>query len=215
MNVRLTAIPVTLIALLAYGEAQAQVEYSFEATDDYLAPAAAWPAWQQVLIQHELEREALQRCVDSKDECSRRMRGLHHLLIKGKDLTLEQQVRLVNRYINKKRYVDDRIAFRSEVGNKWETLTEFLNTGGDCEDFAVAKYFVLREFGVPAEDMRVVVGKEYRRSDHHAMLAVNTGDEVWLLDSDNRIYKNGRQDMKRFVYAINEDGIWDHESSTE
>ena len=59
-----------------------------------------------------------------------------------------------------------------QAGNQFETLTEFLKSGGDCEDFAMAKYFVLREFGVPAENMRIVVGKERMRSDHHAMLAV-------------------------------------------
>ena len=92
-----------------------------------------------------------------------------------------------------------------------ETLTEFLHSGGDCEDFAVAKYFVLREFGVEAEDMRIVIGRESRRATHHAMLAIRFNEDVWLLENDNSIHRNGFQDINRFVYAINEQGIWDHE----
>ena len=197
-------------ALLA-GNAYGQTRYSFETPDDFLAPAADWVDWKNVLDQHALEREQLQPCLDDAEQCTRRQKSLRHLLVKGRDLSLEQQVRLVNRYINRKRYVDDRIRSRSEAGNKWETLAEFLRSGGDCEDFAVAKYFVLRELGVSAERMRVVVGKEPRRAEHHAMLAVNVGEEVWLLESDNRIYRNGNQEMNQFVYAINEIGIWDHE----
>lgn len=212
MKLRLTAVPVVLLAAFATSGAHGQSQYSFETPDDYLAPAATWADWQAVLDQHETERETIQLCVADEETCTKRLKALRHILVKGADLTLEQQVKLVNRYINRRRYIDDRVRRSSLAGNKFETLTEFLNAGGDCEDFAIAKYFVLREFGVPAEDMRIVVGKERRRSDHHAMLAVNGGDKVWMLENDNRIYRNGNQDMTRFVYAINENGIWDHES---
>lgn len=209
---RLTAVPALLLAAFAASSAHGQSQYTFETPDDYLAPAATWTDWQAVLDQHEKEREAIQLCVADEETCTKRLKGLRHVLVKGADLTLEQQVKLVNRYVNRRRYIDDRVRRSSLAGNKFETLTEFLNGGGDCEDFAIAKYFVLREFGVPAEDMRVVVGKERRSTDHHAMLAVNGGDKVWMLENDNRIYRNGNQDMTRFVYAINENGIWDHES---
>jgi predicted transglutaminase-like cysteine proteinase len=125
--------------------------------------------------------------------------------------TLEQQIRLVNRYINKQRYKDDRISSKSVAVNQWETLTEFLHRGGDCEDFAVPKYFVPIEFGVDAMDMRIVIGREAQRATHHAMLAIKFDDDVWLLENDNTIHKNGYQDIEEFVYALNEQGIWDHE----
>lgn len=212
MKLRHTAITVIALTLLVTGGAHGQARYSFETPDDYLAPAASWTALQEVLTQHEADRETIQQCLEDEASCTRKLRRLRLVLTKGAELSLDQQIRLVNRYINKHRYVDDRIQRSSLAGNKFETLTEFLQSGGDCEDFALAKYFVLREFGVPAHDMRIVVGKERRGSEHHAMLAVNTGDDVVLLENDNRIYRNGNRDLVRFVYAVNELGIWDHET---
>jgi predicted transglutaminase-like cysteine proteinase len=191
--------------------AYCQTMYSFETAEEFFAPAAAWPAWQDTLDRHYSERETVQQCLRDAEACPQRLRGLRHILLRGADLTPEQQIRLVNRYINRQPYKDDRVSSQSVAGNQWETLTEFLHHGGDCEDFAVAKYFVLREFGVDAEDMRIVIGRESQRATYHAMLAIRFDEGVWLLENDNTIHRNGYQDINRFVYAINEQGIWDHE----
>lgn len=211
MRPRLEIILVALLTMFASTGAYCQTMYSFEITEDYFAPAASWSAWQDTLDRHHSEREVIHQCLSDSETCSRQLKGLRHILLKGADLTPEQQVRLVNRYINRQRYQDDRVSSQSTAGNQWETLTEFLDSGGDCEDFAVAKYFILREFGVDAEDMRIVIGKEPQRATHHAMLAIRFDEGVWLLENDNTIHRNGYQDINRFVYAINEQGIWDHE----
>ena len=200
-----------LLTAFAFTDASGQALYSFESDEDFFAPAANWAAWQDMLDRHRFQRQSIQECLDDETTCARRLRGLRTILFRGADLKLDQQIRLVNRYINMQHYEEDRISWLSEAGNQWRTLTEFLNTGGDCEDFAVAKYFVLREFGVEADDMRIVIGKEPRRAAHHAMLAIRLADEVWLLENDNTIRRNGSQDIDKFVYAINEQGIWDHE----
>ena len=211
MRHRLEIALAVLLTMCAFTGAYGQAVYSFETAEDFFAPAANWPAWQDTLDRHYSEREAIRLCLSDEEACSRRLRGLRHVLLRGESLRLEQQISLVNRYINRQRYEDDRVSSRSSAGNQWETLTEFLHRGGDCEDFAVAKYFILREFGVDAEDMRIVIGRESQRATHHAMLAIRLDKDVWLLENDNTIHRNGYQDMDRFVYAINEQGIWDHE----
>jgi len=211
LRFRLRIIQATVFMMFASTGAYCQTPYSFETAEDFLAPAATWPAWQNTLERHRSERDAIYQCLSDEDTCTQRLKGLRLVLLKGADLRLEQQIRLVNRYINRHDYKDDRVSSRSAAGNQWETLTEFLHRGGDCEDFAVAKYFVLREFGVDAEDMRIVIGREAQRTTHHAMLAVRFDEGVWLLENDNTIHRNGYQDISRFVYAINERGIWDHE----
>ena len=211
MRHRLEIALAVLLTVCASTDAQCQTLYSFETAEDFFAPAANWPAWQDTLDRHYFERKAIHQCLSDEEACTRRLRGLRHILLKGADLRLEQQISLVNRYINKQRYEDDRVSSRSSAGNQWETLTEFLHHGGDCEDFAVAKYFILREFGVDAEDMRIVIGRESQRATHHAMLAIRLDESVWILENDNTIYRNGYQGIDRFVYAINEQGIWDHE----
>ena len=213
MQLRFGIVLTVVLTMFVSNDANSQALYSFDSAEDYFAPATSWTAWQETLDQHDAERTEIQACLGDEAACSRRLKGLRHILIKGAELRLDQQIKLVNRYINKHRYKDDRISSASGAGNQWETLTGFLHRGGDCEDFAVAKYFVLREFGVAADDMRIVVGRESRRATHHAMLAIRLDESIWLLENDNRIHRNGFQDMNRFVYAINEQGIWDHEKA--
>ena len=88
---------------------------------------------------------------------------------------------------------------------------EFLAGGGDCEDFALAKYFLLREFDIPASDMRVVVALDRSVGEHHALLVVRQADTdgAWLLDTDNRIHQRKPASI-RYEYAVNEEGVWDH-----
>jgi predicted transglutaminase-like cysteine proteinase len=201
----------TFLTVFTITDARCDVRYSFETDRDYFAPASSWTAWQDTLDRHQFERDLIQECLRDESACTRRLKGLRTVLLKGSELRVDQQIRLVNRYINRQRYKEDRISWRSAAGNQWQTLVEFLSKGGDCEDFAVAKYFVLREFGFDAEDMRVVIGREPQRATHHAMLAIRLDGDVWLLENDNSIYRNSGQDIERFVYAINEQGIWDHE----
>jgi predicted transglutaminase-like cysteine proteinase len=211
VQLRLEIFLMTLLTMFVSVDAECQTKYSFETAEDFFAPAADWPAWRDTLERHQFQREEIHECLDDEEACARRLRGLRHILLRGADLEIEQQIRLVNRYINGQRYVEDRVSSESDAGNQWETLAEFLHAGGDCEDFAVAKYFVLRELGVAADDMRIVVGSEPGRATYHAMLAIRLDENVWLLENDNSIKRSGNQDIDQFVYAINERGIWDHE----
>ncbi|MXZ44492.1 MAG: hypothetical protein F4Z01_05920, partial [Gammaproteobacteria bacterium] len=115
-----------------------------------------------------------------------------------------------------RRYNDDRRSIkkledsRLVVSQQWTTLLEFMNKGGDCEDFATAKYALLKLMGFDAHDLRVVVVYERKLQEHHAVIAVRTNeDQVALLDIDNKIYSQ-RPPHYRLVYSINEHSIWDH-----
>ena len=206
------ALPLAVFLLmLATTSVYGQPRYSFETDDDFFAAASEWPAWRHTLERHKSQREAIEQCLREKETCARRLRGLRHVLLKGAELNPEQQLDLVNRYVNAQHYEDDRVSRQASAGNQWETLIEFLERGGDCEDFAVAKYFILREFGFDVDDMRIVIGLESKRTTYHAMLAVRSDEGVLLLENDNTIRRNGNRDIDRFIYAINERGIWDHE----
>ena len=54
---------------------------------------------------------------------------------------------------------------------------------GDCEDFAIAKYFALRDLGFPASQMRIVVLKDTLRNLDHAVTAVYLDGDAWILDN--------------------------------
>ena len=216
MRIHATLKSGTWILLLL--SATASANYDFDAPDDYLASATEWPAWAQILEQQSTDREAISRCLQDENNCSGKLKSLRSILVKGAALDRDRQLKLVNRYINRRRYKRDRRQTslsaapggEAELKNHWTTLLEFLRRGGDCEDYAVAKYFLLREFGFPAEDMRVLVTWEKSARDYHAVLAIRREDgSSWLLESDNTIVK-GSHRRYRFIYALNEEGIWDH-----
>ena len=208
---------VALASPLFAGDALAG--YRFDTPGSYLTRAAALPAWAATLERHAVERSAFTHCLTGEQPCTGKLKGLRHIVQKGRSLEPAKQVALVNRYINRVRYRRDRRGIAPSVAeggqsilrNHWSTLLEFLHHGGDCEDYATAKYFLLRELGLPADDMRIVVTYDRSMRAHHAVLAVRQDDGgSWLLESDNTIRKS-RQSGYRFIFAINELGIWDHE----
>ena len=99
MRTRLEILLVVFVTLFASNSAYCQTMYSFETAEDFFAPAANWPAWQGTLDRHYSEREAIHQCLSDAEACTQRLRGLRHILLKGADLRLEQQIRLVNHYI--------------------------------------------------------------------------------------------------------------------
>lgn len=63
-------------------------------------------------------------------------------------------------------------------------LATFQRGAGDCEDYAIAKLAALRLAGVAAEDLRLLVVRDTRLHEDHAVAAVNL-DGHWLM-LDNR-----------------------------
>ena len=93
----------------------------------------------------------------------------------------------------------------------WATPAEFLSRSGDCEDYCIAKYFTLRELGIPADDMRIVIVRETIRGIAHAVLAVYEGQQVYILDNLNDHVRPMRR-VRNYqpVFSVNENGRWMH-----
>ncbi len=192
--------------------------YPFDAEEDLLTQAELFTSWHSAVVEHANSRNQLYACAQDKSACRGRLRSFNRMLEKADTLSAEEQIELVNYYINRSRYDDDhrrRIENGSGVRigwqrNHWSSLYTFLIKGGDCEDYASSKYFMLRELGHPAEDLRVVVARSRELGGVHAVLAVKRPDgTVWLLDSDNRIRKRSHRGYG-FIYAMNEYFVWDH-----
>lgn len=82
------------------------------------------------------------------------------------------------------------VSGRWSRGDYWETPTELLTVGGDCEDFAIAKYLLLRALGVPASSMRVLMIRGSAGAEGHAVLLVESVSGVVVLDNHcSQIYR--------------------------
>jgi len=201
----------------------AEADYRFD-EGIYLGSANLLPDWAATLERVRRQQPELNACFAAPDTCPRFLRGVSALVERIRDLDVDRQIRVVNRYINRRHYRHDRSAdVRSALSedtvrlrSRWSTLTEFMRRGGDCEDYATSKYQLLRTLGIPAGDLRVVVVYDRDSREHHAVLAVRQPDDdgAWLLDSDDQIHR-GHPFGYRFVYALNETSIWDHELDPE
>src|SRR4029079_3663795 len=71
------------------------------------------------------------------------------------------------------------------VDDVWSSpLATFERGAGDCEDYAIAKLAALRLSGVATEDLRMVVVRDTRAGEEHAVAAAKL-DGHWLM-LDNR-----------------------------
>ena len=115
----------------------------------------------------------------------------------------------VNKMMNAKPYTgDSRLWGKSDY---WATPVEFMERGGDCEDYAIAKYTALRALGVPEERMRLAIVQDLKKNIPHAILIVYTDQGPYALDNQNRNLVNGAQ-MKRYkpIFSINRTAWWLH-----
>lgn len=209
-----------LIVLLLMAPAIGLAElYRFE-NGAYLGAASLMPDWADMLARQQAEQSAFQSCLKDALLCDKQYLGVRHVLLKARDLDSDKQIRLVNRYVNKRRYRRDRTASLDtplsdgpqKYRSRWSTPGEFFKRGGDCEDFVTTKYFLLRELGFSSDELRVVVTWDRQANGYHAILAVAREDgDVWLLESDNNIRRRRHQNY-RFIYSLNENSVWDHEN---
>lgn len=118
----------------------------------------------------------------------------------------ETQIRHVNRLFNLWHYREDPANYRRD--DYWASPREFIMYSGDCEDYAIIKYFALRALGIPARDLCIVGLK----TPAHAILVVQDYDGFYVLDNNSDAIVARNKALRLYVpdFYINEDGIWRH-----
>ncbi|MDA0785707.1 MAG: transglutaminase-like cysteine peptidase [Proteobacteria bacterium] len=92
-----------------------------------------------------------------------------------------ERMRMVNDFANRMPYIEDIDNYG--LRDFWADTATFFKNGGDCEDFAMAKFKLLEKIGFHPARMRIVLLLDQNRNRQHAVLTVNTGGEAWMLDS--------------------------------
>ena len=95
-----------------------------------------------------------------------------------------------------------------DIEDHWATPREFLARGGDCEDFALLSYFMLRAAGFSARRLAVVVGFDQISQKGHVITACDIDRKIYILDNLARIPLMGWPVWRfRPAYAVNEK-VW-------
>ncbi len=122
--------------------------------------------------------------------------------------SLREQLTLVNSWANSHPYIIDQINWGME--DYWETPYEFMAVSGDCEDYAIAKYYSLRALGVPEDKLRVIIVQDFNLGGIiHAVLGVYDGNELLILDNQiKQVMPALKIYHYRPIYSINENWWW-------
>jgi len=124
------------------------------------------------------------------------------------------KLKIVNDFFNTLPYRLD----KKHWGKKdyWATPFEFMGTGaGDCEDYAIAKYYTLRKLGIPENKLRITYVKYLKKRSKyeqaHMVLTYyhKANSTPVVLDNINKKLKlaSKRTDLKP-IYSFNAQGLW-------
>jgi predicted transglutaminase-like cysteine proteinase len=98
------------------------------------------------------------------------------------------------------------------VNDYWATPIEFLARGaGDCEDFAIAKFFTLKAMGIAEEKLNITYVKALQYNISHMVLAYypEPGAEPLVLDNlIDTINPAGQRTDLLPIFSFNGTGLW-------
>ena len=137
-----------------------------------------------------------------------------NMLQASKNEKILTKLKNVNDFFNKISYKSDLRHWKRK--DYWATPFEFMGTGaGDCEDYAIAKYFSLIKLGVPQSKLRITYVKYKRKNSRfeqaHMVLTYyhKPNSTPVVLDNINKKLKlaSRRTDLKP-IYSFNASGLW-------
>ena len=164
--------------------------------------------WTRVLGRVSRRSEAFARCAADETQCtSRGMRYWLQILASAADLGRKEQLQAVNRFFNRWPYRSDREVYGAS--EYWATPSEFMARSGDCEDYAIAKFFALRELGFSNDQLRIAIVYDRLRGIGHAVLAVNLDDDILILNNQTDTIASPSR-YENFIprYLVNETTLW-------
>ncbi|MBB5055176.1 putative transglutaminase-like cysteine proteinase [Afipia massiliensis] len=150
----------------------------------FRAPEGAlWRKWRASKAEIFAELQTVEACRSDSSKCSDAARRFILIVDEVQSRSGTARIETANRLINTAiRYMSD-LAQHAAI-DVWSAPLASLGTGrGDCEDYAIAKYIVLREAGVSDQDLRILLVRDRKAREDHAVLTVRTGGTWTVLDN--------------------------------
>lgn len=171
---------------------------------------AAFPQWTRILGKMPEQRKAIARCDADSDSCP----SSKAIAWRAKIQELRTRDRLVqlieiNRFINTWSAKTDAAAYG--VAEYWASPLEFLERSGDSEDFAIMKFYSLRELGFTNDQLRIVIATDVLSNRKHSFTAAYYDEKIYVLDNISDTVLTQKH-SKYYVptYSVNETTRWAH-----
>ncbi|WOT04885.1 transglutaminase-like cysteine peptidase [Shewanella youngdeokensis] len=159
-----------------------------------------------------LDSAHITRTIESQygGRAGKRIRAWFKVLDEARALQDSEKIQRVNHFFNLFHFVDDIKLWGTK--NYWASPMEFIGvSGGDCEDFAIAKYFTLLQLGVAEDKLRITMVKATSVNQYHMVLAYyKTPSSIPLiLDNLDKTIKPATQRKDLIpVYSFNGRKLW-------
>ena len=169
---------------------------------------SAFHQWLSVMDRYSRERKQEKSpCADDPAICNLVEWKAFLSTLTGKDRMTQLQE--VNRFMNAHPYITDMVNWG--VADYWETPKEFLDRSGDCEDYAIAKFYSMRALGMDNTNLRIVVLQDMNLQVPHAILVAYLDGKYMVLDNQiPQVVDASIIHHYRPFYSINEEYWWLH-----
>src|SRR5690349_12357502 len=165
--------------------------------------------WQKLARQLDDDRVQLALCDGDRDNCVSPA-ALRLLGIVDAARLREGRARLgeINRAINLAIRPMSDLAQYGEIDVWSSPLQTFGRGAGDCEDYAIAKLAALRQAGIAADDLRLVIMRDTIRGEDHAVAAARL-EGRWLMLDNTRMAMVEDVNVRNYrpLFAIDQTGI--------
>lgn len=144
------------------------------------------------------------------ENAKRRFHAWKKLITSQRSRSLMEKLRQTNNFFNQFYFEKDNDY--QGITDYWKTPEEFIaDGGGDCEDFAIAKYFTLLALDIPITTLRITYVKSLKLNQAHMVLSYypNPDAEPLVLDNlEGEILPASKRPDLIPVYSFNGDGLW-------
>lgn len=118
-----------------------------------------------------------------------------------------RQIITVNKWFNRLPYKYDEYAYNKM--DYWADTAELLKQRGDCEDFALSKYYTLRQLGFTPDQLKIVVVYDRQLFSNHAVLMVYIDGTRYMMDiNGDSTDPSPMESRYRTLYSFNEQTAW-------
>jgi predicted transglutaminase-like cysteine proteinase len=158
-----------------------------------------------------LDQKILQKAQEKYGREARMRLVAWEELLKHDNMTDKEKLEKINSFFNKAMvFANDYELYG--VKDYWATPVEFISRGaGDCEDYAIAKYFSLKIMGVSEEKLRIAYVKALQYNIFHMVMLYYSDPwaEPLILDNlaDAIRPASERKDLLP-IFTFNGAGLW-------
>jgi predicted transglutaminase-like cysteine proteinase len=166
-----------------------------------------WVTWQKLQLQFQAESRIIAQCRAAPESC-RSPAASRFIKIAGLGDDFDTTVRIkhINRAIN----LTIRGPGAGANNSTWNSpLTTLASGTGDCKQYAVLKYAVLRDAGFGTENVRILIVRIKQQQSDHAMVAIRDRGTWLVLDNRSLAVLESREFLERYLplYSLDHRGV--------